>query len=103
MNKIAKIIAGIILAGAASASIAAMIMKKNGTLDKFIENFKNKNKGGSCEFDADEILESSVCMICENSDDDKKHSKSFSDGHNDKKSYDMKDLKPQPNGKTLVF
>ena len=33
MNKIAKIIAGIILAGAASASIAAMIMKKNGTLD----------------------------------------------------------------------
>lgn len=99
MNKIAKIIAGIILAGAASASIASMIMKKNGTLDKFIENFKNKNKGGSCEFDADEILESSVCMICENSDDDKKHSKSFSDGHNDKKSYDMKDLKPQPNGK----
>ena len=53
MNKIAKIIAGIILAGAASASIAAMIMKKNGTLDKFIENFKNKNKCGSCEFDAD--------------------------------------------------
>lgn len=42
MNKIIKFAGGGLLLGLAAASIAGIIMKKNGTLDKFIENFKKE-------------------------------------------------------------
>ena len=99
MDKSLKIIAGIILAGAVSASIAAMIMKKNGTLDKFIEKFQNKRKGGSGELDTDDVLENSICMISETFGDDDETKEKSSIDRSSHTAYDGHDLKPHKNGK----
>lgn len=91
MNKTAKIIGGIFLFGALGAAAAAMIMAKTGKLDELKQKFKKK--GNACEIDTDEILESSLCMIAENSGDDDEKSSSF------KKPYESKDLNAYKNGK----
>ena len=64
MNKIIKFAGGGLLLGLAAASIAGIIMKKNGTLDKFIENFKKEQDLE--KFNKDDIFESRLCMISEN-------------------------------------
>ncbi len=64
MNKIIKTTFQLLLLGLATASITALIMKKNGTLDEFLEKFKqnpNFNK-----FKLDDIFGGKICMISEN-------------------------------------
>ncbi len=95
MNKTSKIIGAIFLMGAAGAAIAAMIMHKNGKLDELMQKFKKQ--GNACEINPDEILESSLCMIAENSGDDDE--KSFSQGKKSHSAYNGSDLKPHHNGR----
>ena len=90
MNKIVKFAGGTLLLGIAAASIAGIIMAKNGTLDPFIKKFKKEHPAK--KKNPDDIFDERICMISETDCDENKESKH-------KTLYGANNFKPSTNGK----
>lgn len=89
MDKTIKLIGGILLLGLSAAVITAIVMGRMGKFDEIIQKIKNKKD--SCELENDGILQSGICMISRNSDDEEKN--------NFKNAYGNENLKISPNGR----
>ena len=89
MDKTIKLIGGILLLGLSAAVITAIVMGRMGKFDEIIQKIKNKKD--SCELENDDILQSCICMISRNSDDEEKN--------NFKNAYGNENLKISLNGR----